>query len=56
MCSACNIKFTVKYDGKKAVKTHLKSKKHESLTKTIAGNQLLIAFIPKKKTYEELKI
>jgi hypothetical protein len=38
------------------VKTHLKSNKDKSLTKTITGNQLLTAFIPKKITFEELKV
>jgi hypothetical protein len=28
LCSTCNIKFTVKYDGEKAVKTYLENKKH----------------------------
>jgi hypothetical protein len=35
----------------------LKAKKNiASLTKTIAGNQLLTAFVPKKNTSEELKV
>jgi hypothetical protein len=42
--------------AKRALKTNIKSKKRDSLTKTIAGNQLLTAFIPKKNNSEELKV
>ncbi|KAK4872083.1 hypothetical protein RN001_016207 [Aquatica leii] len=52
-CALCSIKFTVKHDGEKALKTHASSKKHVQNLKMRAENQLLTAFILKKDTAEE---
>lgn len=44
-CQTCNVKFTVKHDGIKAVNTHLNSETHKSSAKKIQSNQLLTAFM-----------
>lgn len=47
-CSKCNVKFTVKHDGEKAVKKHYNSENHKKTSNTIATNSLLTEFMPSK--------
>jgi len=47
-CKLCNVQFTVKHDGDRAVKTHLNSDCHVKLTKSTRSNQLMTAFMTVK--------
>lgn len=47
-CRKCNTKFTIKHDGEKAVKAHMKSVTHIKTTQSIQTNQLMTAFMPVK--------
>lgn len=46
MCKHCGAKFTVKYDGEKAVKKHLNSEYHKKAMQSVTSNKLLTAFMP----------
>lgn len=52
-CTICSVKFTIKHEGEKALKTHLKSKGHSTATSCIAKNKSIAAFFPKKFSDEE---
>lgn len=56
LCKKCNVKFTVKYDGDKAVKKHMNSEYHKKTINSIASNKLLTAFMPVKGTHILFKI
>lgn len=47
-CRICNVKFTVKHDGEKALSTHLESLAHKKNAKTIQTNQLMTTFMTVK--------
>ncbi|XP_031329485.1 uncharacterized protein LOC116170636 [Photinus pyralis] len=55
-CNACVVKFTVKYEGEKAVKTHLKSKGHFAAINNRTTNNLITAFLPRKNNAEESSV
>jgi hypothetical protein len=48
MSSTRDVRFAVKHDGKQVVKMHLNSKKYLTLTKTVAYNQQISSFMPRK--------
>lgn len=56
MCILCNIKFTIKHDGEKAVKCHCNSKKHLTIVKSVKENQFITSFLPKQNTPDNEKV
>lgn len=52
-CRICNIQFTIKHDGEKALKSHLRSKKHKKWALSQSKSQLLTSLMPKKFSSEE---
>lgn len=58
LCILCNIKFTIKHDGEKAVRQHSNTKKHLTALKSAQNNQFITSFLPKQNTNtpEVLKI
>lgn len=52
-CRTCNVQFVIKHDGEKALKTHLRSKKHQSWTRSQTSSQLITGLMPKKFSSEE---
>ncbi|CAG9818140.1 unnamed protein product [Phaedon cochleariae] len=55
-CVFCNVEFTIKHDGEKALKTHNNSQKHCASSNNRAKNQLLTAFMPKKNSTDDLYV
>lgn len=55
-CRICNISFTVKYDGVKAVNKHLQSERHKANITTQKKNQSLLKFLPKQFSAEDDKV
>lgn len=50
-CVICNVNFTVKWDGEKALSTHLHSEVHKRKERNLGTNSLITAFMPKKKHF-----
>ena len=44
-CKVCKIKFSVNYEGVRAINVHLESTSHKNTTETIQSNQLMTAFM-----------
>lgn len=57
-CTLCSTKFTVKYDGEKAVRKHCTSKEHGKANSQILTNQILTNIFPSTSNFknENLKI
>lgn len=55
-CVICNVTFTVKWDGEKALSTHLKSETHVRKLRNVDNNLLMTAFVPKKNSLEQLNV
>ena len=56
MCLLCNIKFTIKHDGEKAVKKHFNSQTHLTALKCAKENQLIMSFLPKTNSPDDVKV
>ena len=55
-CKVCNVSFTVKHDGVKAVNKHLSSDKHKENFKIQRGNTSILKFMPPKHSTEHDKV
>lgn len=55
-CKVCNIKFTFKYDGDKALSRHAASAKHVGLESAKRKNDVIQRFFPKVESAEDEKI
>ncbi|KAL4104819.1 hypothetical protein QTP88_020095 [Uroleucon formosanum] len=55
-CSFCNVNFTVKWDGEKALTTHLNSENHKKTTQNLQRNSLMTTFMTKRNSSDELKV
>ena len=55
-CKVCNVSFTVKHDGVKAVKKHLSSDKHKENFKIQSMNTSILKFMPPKFSTEYDKV
>lgn len=55
-CSICNVNFTVKWDGEKALTTHLNSENHKKTTQNLQRNSLMTTFMTKRNSSDELKV
>lgn len=47
-CNYCSVKFTIKWDGEKAVTTHMLSSTHKKCENTMRQNKCMSTFISKK--------
>jgi len=57
-CTLCSTKFTIKYDGEKAVKKHCTSKQHRESSSQRLTNQIVTNFFPSTSNFknENLKV
>lgn len=55
-CKACNVRFTVKYNGEKAVKAHENSNNHIKYTNAVKKSDALSNFFAQKNSPESLEV
>ena len=55
-CGYCDINFSVKYEGLKAVTDHLKTNNHKTNEKSLKSSQTMTAFVTKTNSKEEEEI